>query len=404
MLNKIKYNCVFGGGGVRGICYIGAVKAIEEFNIKLNKIAGSSVGAVFAMLYAVGYSADEIKDFFMEFNFNMFRDINIHIFDGDVSLSKGEIFLDWLREKIEKNFYGDSYKKGENNPVRFKDIETDLSILTLDINTYTPYIFSKENTPDEEIAKAVRISAGMPGLMKPIQENEKILVDGDLIKTRPAFKIYDSFNTSDERLLEFRLEGTRDSSDIKNPSDYINSVISTIWYLSTEYIYDLYHENDRYDFIIIDAKEVIMFDFTIDKTKREALIDKGYNTTKDYLINTLIAKKKRILAIYNEIKIAINKTINFINKRKYSEALFVILSLLSFNEDLKLIDNSIYEEIVTLKKIITEDIKKNTLFTLKIFDTKFGKEAKEKTKLIISLLDIRIDDIENYIENTCKKI
>ena len=100
MTGEIKYNCVFGGGGVRGMCYIGALKALKEFNIDINAIAGSSVGAVFAALYAVGYSEDEIKELFYDFNFNMFRDLNINIFNTDLSISKGEIFLDWLREKI----------------------------------------------------------------------------------------------------------------------------------------------------------------------------------------------------------------------------------------------------------------------------------------------------------------
>ena len=102
MANKIKYNCIFGGGGVRGMCYIGALKALNELNIEIGSIAGSSVGAVFAALLAVGYNEEEIKELFFDFNFNMFRDININIFNTDISLSKGEIFLDWLREKIGK--------------------------------------------------------------------------------------------------------------------------------------------------------------------------------------------------------------------------------------------------------------------------------------------------------------
>ena len=98
----MKYNCVFGGGAIRGMCYIGAMQALQEFNVEISSIAGSSVGSVFASLFALGYSIDEIKEFFLDFNFNMFRDINISLFESDLSISKGEIFLDWLREKIEK--------------------------------------------------------------------------------------------------------------------------------------------------------------------------------------------------------------------------------------------------------------------------------------------------------------
>ena len=61
------------------MCYVGAIKALKELNIELNAIAGSSVGAVFAALLAVGYNEEEIKELFLDFNFNMFRDINIFL-------------------------------------------------------------------------------------------------------------------------------------------------------------------------------------------------------------------------------------------------------------------------------------------------------------------------------------
>ncbi len=397
MTYKIKYNCVFGGGGIRGLCYIGAIRALEEYNIELNSLAGSSVGAVFAMLYAIGYSSDEIKDFFMNFYFNMFRDINIKIFDGDISISKGEIFLDWLREKIEKKFYSQNYIKGNNPPVCFKDLKKDLSILTLDLNTNTPYIFSKENTPDEEVALAVRISAAMPGLMKPVQKYENILVDGDLIKTRPAFKIYENLNNADTRLLEFRLEGTRTGSNLKNPSDYINSVISTIWYLSTEHIYDLYHQNDRYDFIITDTKDVIMFDFTVDKTVREELIEKGYNTTKYYLTKTLVEKKKIIAEIYKDILSKLKNAEKQINANNADMFNCIINEILAdMHENAKYADISIYDEIKKLKNLIIKNIKPRFLFANKI---KNITEIKKQTDYIKILLSERITDITDYINS-----
>ena len=294
MGKKIKYNCIFGGGGIRGICYIGAVKALQELNIEIDAIAGSSVGAVFSSFYAIGYSPDEIKKIMYEFSLNMFRDININIFSPDISMSKGEIFLDWLREKIERKFYDKNYKKGENKPVTFFDIDKNLQILTVDLNTNTPYIFSKETTPDVEIAFAIRASASLPGLMKPVNFNDAILVDGDLIKSWPAWKVYNTLNNPDSRILEFRIEGSRINSDLKNPQDYVNSLINTIWYLSTENIFDLYSENDRYDYIIIDTKDIILFDFNLDTEIKNGLIEKGYNETKNYFVNILSKKRQQI--------------------------------------------------------------------------------------------------------------
>lgn len=398
MEDSIKYNCVFGGGGIRGFCYIGALKALQENNISIESIAGSSVGAVFASLFAVGYNADEIKDIFYEFSFNMFRDLNINIFNTDISLSKGEIFLDWLREKYSEKLYGTKNKK-----VYFKDIEKDLRILTVDINTNTPHIFSKETTPNEEIAYAVRTSASLPGLMKPINKGEEILVDGDLIKSWPAWKIYDDLNDKDTRLLEFRLEGSRDGSDIKNPMDYVNSIINTIWYLSTENVFNEYHNNDRYDFIVIDAKDIILFDFALDKNTKEKLIEKGYSTTKTYFEKTLINKKEQIIKIYQNVKRNMTLLEKAIKQKKVLETMFVINEILSsMYEDIKYIDISVYEDIRDLKIYIKNNIKNQFIFSKKLENE---SQIIKKTDLIIQSLDKRIYNLKRYIKiycNNCK--
>lgn len=391
----MKYNCVFGGGAIRGMCYIGAMQALQEFNVEISSIAGSSVGSVFASLFALGYSIDEIKEFFLDFNFNMFRDINISLFESDLSISKGEIFLDWLREKIEKKYFGENYKK-DTKRVRFKDIENNLYILTLDINTNTPFIFSKENTPDEEIAFAVRVSAGMPGLMKPVNYGNAILVDGDLIKSWPAWKVFTDLNTSENRLLEFRLEGSRENQEIKNPLDYVNSVLSTIWYLSTENIYNLYHENDRYDYVIIDTKDVIMFDFTLDKNEKEKLIERGYETTKKYFLETLPQKKKVVLETYKKLLLNLNILSNSIKSNNARDSIFVTNEILaSFIDDSKYIDSSICEYIKNFKESLIINIKKKFMFN-KVIENQ--KQAEETVNHIKMLVQERIEEINFYIK------
>ena len=395
----IKYNCIFGGGGVRGMCYVGVLRALKELNIEIDNIAGSSVGAVFAGLLVEKKKKKEIQEMFFNFNFNMFRDININIFNTDISLSKGEIFLDWLREKIGKKVLGDKYR--ENSKVEFKDLDKNLHILTLDINTNTPYIFSKDNTPDEEVAFAIRTSACMPGLMKPINLGESILVDGDLIKSWAGCKIYNDLDTSNNRILEFRLEGKKDSTDFKNPVDYINSVISTIWYLCTENVYNLNHENDRYDYIILDTKDVVFFDFNIDRNKKEKLAEKGYQITKNYFQNVIIDKKKNILNVYKKILKNLNYLRNAINKNKPLDAVFTINEILSsMFEDLKYIDSSIYFKIKDFKESIITNTKKQFIFSSKMDNE---KQIKERCEFIYMLVEERILEIEKYINLHCNK-
>ena len=395
MSNKLKYHCIFGGGGIRGISYIGALRALSEKNIEIESIAGSSVGAIFSALYAVGYTENEIKEKMNEFNITMFRDLNIDLFSHDVSISKGEIFLDWLREKIEKKYYAASYKKGDNKPVTFEDLDINLQILTVDINTNTPFIFSKETTPNTEIAFALRASASLPGLMKPVSYNNAVLVDGDLSKTLPAWKIFNNIDNENSRILEFRLEGARTNSEFKNPQDYINSVIDAISYISTENITDMYQKNDRYDYIVIDTKDIILFDFNLDTNKKNELIEKGYNITKNYLDNILVSKKKMILDIYKKLLIKTKELIKNIKKGNAETSVNIINDILSdITENKKYTDISFYNDIYNLKKEITANIK--WAFIHKKIDNNNSVTAKaEKIK---TLMEYRIEDLLMYIK------
>lgn len=55
------------GGGIKGAAHIGVLKAFEEKNIKVDMISGASSGSIVSSLYAMGYSPDEIYNFFKEY-------------------------------------------------------------------------------------------------------------------------------------------------------------------------------------------------------------------------------------------------------------------------------------------------------------------------------------------------
>lgn len=395
MSSNLKYNCIFGGGGIRGLCHIGALKALNDLGINIASVAGSSVGAVFSALYAVGYSIAEMKDIFFDVNFYLFRDLNIDIFSNDISFSKGEIFYEWLKDRIGEKYYGKSYNRDTSPKVTFKDLDIDLNILTLDFNTSTPFLFSKKETPDEEVAFAVRASASLPGLMKPVPYNDMLLVDGDLSKSWPAFKLYSSLDDSDLRLLEFRLEGSRVSAEIKNPFDYTNSIISSVWYLSTENVYDSYFNNDKYDFVVMDSKDVILFDFSIDRDKKQDLIDVGYKTTIDYFKKSLVAKKKNILPYYRNIYLKLGVLDKYLEKKRPTETLMVVNEILStMFDDCKYIDDAFYLIIKNFKEKILLNSKTSILTkTLINIET-----LKKENQYIMNLLNSKIEELVDYIK------
>ena len=304
----MEYTCLFGGGAVRGMAYVGAVKALEELGIYPVNVGGSSVGSAVAALMAVGYDATDIKELFLDVNFDLFRDIQFNL-GPKFALSKGEVFLNWIRELIESKYYGENYEKGKNRSVTFKDIEKNLTIITTDISNFKCQEFSKKATPDFEIATAVRISCGLPGLMKPYEYNNTLLVDGDLQKSMPMWQLSENILNDRERVIEFRLEGQY-AGDDKNAIDYVNTVYSCITSICTDFISSMYGKRDKFDYITINTGNVIVVDFNCPREKREQLIKEGYEQTIHYFREILPSKKEKLLDTYYSI----DKSIRHVQK------------------------------------------------------------------------------------------
>ena len=400
MDNNFKYTCLFGGGAIRGVSYIGAVKALEELGIIPDRLAGSSVGSIFAALLAVGYNAEELKDIFIKVNFELFKDISIGL--GPLfAISKGEVFLEWVRELIEKKYYGENYKKGVNPAVTFKDIKKNLVVITTNLSNFECKEFSKFDTPDYEIASAVRISCCMPGLMKPIEYNKTLLVDGDLQKSWPMWKLSKHLLNDDERILEFRLEGNYESNDISG-INYANAVYSCMTAISTSFITNIYGNKDKFDYIVLNTGDIVVVDFNINEAKRNDLINSGYNQTISYFKDFLIEKKSKIRHNYSIIQAHITKIQKYIKSNNIQKAknqmgeLFMDLPELS-----EIIDLTDYNEIKKFRDTFLKNLNypalfgKVTLSNFKLIDTELNKINNKISK--------KLEEFDSYLKTYQKK-
>src|SRR5688500_2993705 len=62
MRDQRKTGLVLSGGGARVMCHLGVLKALEEFNVKIDFIAGTSAGSITGCLYSYGYKPEEIVE------------------------------------------------------------------------------------------------------------------------------------------------------------------------------------------------------------------------------------------------------------------------------------------------------------------------------------------------------
>ena len=380
---SFQYACLFGGGAIRGAAYCGTVKAMEEIGINPDIVAGSSVGSIIAGLLAVGYSAKELREVFLQVNFELFRDLQFAL-GPQFAISKGEVFLEWIRDLIEKKYYGDKYKKGTHKAVTFSDLEKNLVIITTDLSSFECKEFSKQETPDFEIATAIRISCSMPGLMKPIEYNNRVLVDGDLQKGSPMWKLSKNLQPENLRILEFRLEGNFEGND-KNSIEYINSIYSYATSVATSFIIDVYNKNDKYDYIVINTGDINIVDFNLAAEKRENIMEIGYNQTMKYFGEILPLKKKLLFEVYSEINSSLKKIYNNIERNKAQKARIILAELFMYLCDyIDMIDSADLTALKNFKKIMNDNM---------VYPALFGKTKIKNTQYILCTLGLLMNKI-----------
>ena len=396
---NLRYAVLFGGGAIRGLAYCGTVKALEEIGVDAPIVAGSSVGSIFAGLYALGCSCEEIRETLMGVNYELFKDVHFSL--GTFALSKGEVFLEWVREIIEKKFYGNAYKKGENKAVTFSDIEKELVVITTDLSNFQCKEFSKSATPDFEIAKAIRISCGMPGLMKPYEYNNTMLVDGDLQKSMPMWKLTETLQPKDMRIMEIRLEGDFQGSE-KNAIEYLNSVYSYATCTGTAFIKGLYGDSDKFDYPVINTGNLNIVDFNIPKSRREELMQSGYEQTMEYFTKELVVKKIRLGKIYSGILKSLKSCGQNISSGKLLKARENILDIfVCLTDTASCVDPLDIDMLKGFKQIFDGNFKQHILFgRVSLIDE---KSVRKSLGEVTEKFSQKIEEFRDYIQTIGKE-
>lgn len=162
----MKLGLALAGGGVKGAAHIGVIKALEENGIKIDIVAGTSIGSIVASLYAMGYSTEKMLEIFKYFAKEIMRTDARHL--------AGNL-------KTTKRLLGYGLLSGENTEIalkecakskgikKIKDIKMPISIPTVDIVESKKYVFTNSSELEEDyyikdclIEKAVRASSSYP--------------------------------------------------------------------------------------------------------------------------------------------------------------------------------------------------------------------------------------------------
>lgn len=152
-----------GGGAVLGAAHIGALRAIDDIDIRIDYIAGTSIGAFVAAFFAFGMNWKEIKKIAIKLKWIDITGISLSRY-GLLSNEKlGELIIEHIGDK------------------NIQDSDIPLAMVATDVTSGNKVILDKGS-----LAEAVMASTCIPGIFKPVEINGQMLVDGGIVENVPV--------------------------------------------------------------------------------------------------------------------------------------------------------------------------------------------------------------------------
>lgn len=156
---------VLGAGGARGLAHIGAIESLEDRGYIITSVAGCSMGALIAGMYAAGQLA-EAKRWFLNVDEQLiWRMADINIFSGN-SLVKGDRIIRELQTIV------------PDRPI--EQLNIPCAIVAADM-THSEQVIYRTGS----LFQAVRASISIPLFFQPVQMDKRLLVDGGVLNPLP---------------------------------------------------------------------------------------------------------------------------------------------------------------------------------------------------------------------------
>lgn len=260
---------VLSGGGIKGISFIGAFKALEELNYLNNFkiLVGASIGALMIALIVIGYKPDELHEFIKKFDLGKMKNINIMNVLDKFGLDDGSRLTYVIDRLIDA--------KGVNPNITLKELydKTNKKIIfsSVCINTLKVCYLSHDTFPELSLSMAIRMSVSIPWFYTPVMYKNRMYIDGGCIDNYPIHLFSDQLN----KVIGLYLSETHDIMDeIKDIETFTVQVIKCFM---EGVNFNSVTGFQKYT-ISINLKSINIVDYELDINKKEEMYNKGYET------------------------------------------------------------------------------------------------------------------------------
>jgi NTE family protein len=237
-----------GGGAVLGAAHVGVLRRIEEYNIEIQHIAGTSIGAFVGAFFAFGKSCDEINHIASGLKWVDISAISLTRYGLLSNKKLGELIIEHIGDK------------------NIEDSDIPLALIATDITNGKKIVLDKG-----PLADAVMASTCIPGIFNPVEINGTMLVDGGIVENVPV-------KTLKEKNVDFIIGVDLNSNHRYQKPDNILDVIMNSFHFLIQKSDKL--QSKEADLLI----EPNLSEFNRSDTNHvDALIKKGYEDSKQPL-------------------------------------------------------------------------------------------------------------------------
>ena len=235
---------VFQGGGCRGAAYVGAYEEALDRGVNFAEVAGTSAGSIIASLIGAGADAKFLTSKIEELDYSEFNKPlherpksgltfrfakTLALFLGRESRLAIRAFADgalYSSEYIEQFVEDALYKLLGKRDATFEDLVIPTYVVATDLKGRTVKVWSKDSTPSDRVAQAVRASCSIPFFF-PVVQNR--FVDGGILSNLPTFVFANGRQPSTTRVLAFNLTSDELQGDVEVcRQGLIRSLVDTV--------------------------------------------------------------------------------------------------------------------------------------------------------------------------------
>lgn len=302
MNNNLKVGLALSGGGAKGYAHLGVLKILEENNIKIDYITGTSIGALIGTLYSIGYSLEEIKKILDEINVEGLLESGSNLANYSIeekeTLRNYSFYINYdnkLKLSLPKGIRDSKYMylklrkllKNFLNIENFDKLPIPVRIIATNLNTGKAKAFEKG-----DLAQVLTASMAIPAIVSPIKIDGNFYVDGLVGRNLP---VQDAYDMGADIVIASDIGKSIEKKEKYNIFSVINQIVEIQSFNST------LEERKKASILIRPNIQTISALDTSQKEKLEKLGEAAAILDLS-LLNKLPKKKKKLNQKFSELK------------------------------------------------------------------------------------------------------